>query len=150
MTLPKSLTVKLSRSVVSDSLRHQGLQPTRFLHPWDFPGKRTGVGCHFLLQEIFLTQGLNPGLSHCRQTLYCLSHKQSPDDSVNHNKMWKILKETGIPDNLTCLLRNLYTCQESIVRIGHGKTDLFQIRKVVCQGSILSPCLFNLYAEYIM
>ena len=56
-----------------------GLQPTRFLHPWDFPGKNTGVGCHFLLQEIFLTQGLNPGLLHCRQTLYCLSLQGSPE-----------------------------------------------------------------------
>ena len=63
--------------------------------------------------------------------------------------MWKILKEMGIPDHLTCLLRNLYAHQEATVRTGHGTTD-FQIGKGVCQGSILSPCLFNLYAEYIM
>ena len=63
---------------------------------------------------------------------------------------WKILKEMGIPDHLTCLLRNLYACQEATVRIGNGTTDLFQIGKGVCQGLILSPCLFNLYAEYIM
>ena len=62
-------------SIVSDSLRPHGLQPTRLLHPQDFPGKRTGVGCHFLLQGIFLTQGSNPGLPHCRQTLYHLSHQ---------------------------------------------------------------------------
>ena len=63
---------------------------------------------------------------------------------------WKILKEMGIPDNLTCLLRNLYAGQEAIVRTGHGTTDWFQIGKGVWQGCILSPCLFNLYAEYIM
>ena len=63
---------------------------------------------------------------------------------------WKILKEMGIPDHLTCLLRNLYTDQEATVRTGHGTTDWFQIGKGVCQGCILSPCLFNLYAEYIM
>ena len=65
------------RSVMSNSLRPRGLQPARLLCPWDFPGKNTGVGCHFLLQEIFLTQGLNQGLPHCRQTLYRLSHQGS-------------------------------------------------------------------------
>ena len=64
--------------------------------------------------------------------------------------MWKILKEMGIPDHLTCLLRNLYAGQEATVRSGHGTTDWFQIGKAVRQGCILSPCLFNLYAEYIM
>ena len=63
---------------------------------------------------------------------------------------WKILKEIGIPDHLTCLLRNLYAAQEATVRMGHGTTDWFQIGKGVCQGCILSPCFFNLYAEYIM
>ena len=71
-------------------------------------------------------------------------------DCVNHNKLWKILKEVEIPDHLTCLLRNLYACQEAIVRTGHGTRDWFQIRKGVCQGCILSTCLFNLYVEYIM
>jgi len=71
-------------------------------------------------------------------------------DCVDHNKLWKIMKEMGIPDHLTCLLRNLYAGQESTVRTGHGTTDWFQIGKGVCQGCILSPCLFNLYAEYIM
>ena len=69
---------------------------------------------------------------------------------VDHNKLWKILKEMGIPDHLTFLLRNLYAGQETTVRTGHGTTDWFQIGKGVCQGCILSPCLFNLYAEYIM
>ena len=65
-------------------------------------------------------------------------------------KLWKILKEMGIPDHLTCLLRNLYAGQEATVRTRHGTKDWFQIDKEVCQGCILSPCLFNLYAEYIM
>ena len=69
---------------------------------------------------------------------------------MGHNKPWKILKEMGIPDHLTCLLRNLYAGQEATVRTGHGTTDWFQIGKGVHQGSILSLCLFNLYAEYIM
>ena len=69
--------------------------------------------------------------------------------TVYHNKLWKILKEMGIPDHLTCLLRKLYADQEATVRTGHG-TDWFQIGKGVYQGCILSPCLFNLYAEYIM
>ena len=69
---------------------------------------------------------------------------------VDHNKLWKILKEMGIPDHLTCLLRNLFAGQETTVRIRHGTADWFQIGKGVRQGCILSPCLFNLYAEYIM
>ena len=69
---------------------------------------------------------------------------------MDHNKLWKILKETGISDYLTCFLRNLYAGQEATVRTGHGTTDWFQIRKRVRQGCILSPCLFNLYAEYII
>ena len=71
-------------------------------------------------------------------------------DCVDHNKLWKILKEMGIPDHLTCLLRNLYAGQETAVGTGHGTTDWFQIGKGVGQGCVLSPCLFNLYAEYIM
>ena len=70
-------------------------------------------------------------------------------DCVDHNKPWKILKEMGIPDHLTCLLRNLYAGQKATVRTGHGIMDWFQIGKGVRQGGILSPCLFNLYAEYI-
>ena len=69
---------------------------------------------------------------------------------MDHNKLWKILTETGIPDHLTCLFRNLYADQEATVRTGHGTTDWFQIGKGACQGCILSPCLFNLYGEYIM
>ena len=69
---------------------------------------------------------------------------------MDHKKLWKILQEMGVPDHLTCLLRNLYAGQEATVRIGHGTTDRFPIGKGVLQGCILSPCLFNLCAEYIM
>ena len=71
-------------------------------------------------------------------------------DCVDHNKLWKILQEVGIPDHLMCLFRNLYAGQEATVRTGHGTTNWFQIGKGVCQGSVLTPCLFNLYAEYIL
>ena len=81
---------------------------------------------------------------------FCFIDFPKAFDCVDNNKLWKILKEMGIPDHLTCLLRNLYAGQEATVRIGHGTTDWFQIGKGVCQGCILSPCLFNLYAEYIM
>ena len=70
--------------------------------------------------------------------------------TVDHKELWEILQEMGIPDHLTCLLRNLYADQQATVRTGHGTTDWFQIGKGVHQGCILSPCLFNLYAEYIM
>ena len=81
---------------------------------------------------------------------FCFIDYAKAFDRVDHNKLWKILKEMGIPDHLICLLRNLCAGQEATVRTGHGTTDCFQIGKGVCQGCILSPCLFNLYAEYIM
>ena len=81
---------------------------------------------------------------------FCFIDYAKAVDCVDHNKLWKILQEMGIPDYLTCLLRNVYAGQEAIVRTGHGKTDWFQIGKGVHKGCILSPCLFNLYAEYIM
>ena len=81
---------------------------------------------------------------------FCFIDYTKAFDSVDHNKLWKILKEMGIPDHLTYLLRNLYVGQEATVRTGHGTTDCFQIGKGVHQVRILSPCLFNLYAEYIM
>ena len=81
---------------------------------------------------------------------FCLIDYAKAFDCVDHNKLWKILKEMGIPDHLTCLLRNLYGGQEATVRTGHGITDWFQVRKGVHQGCIFSPCLFNLHAEYIM
>ena len=80
---------------------------------------------------------------------FCFIYYAKAFDCVDHNKLWKILKEMGIPDHLTCLLRNVYAGQEATVRTGHGPTDWFQIGKGVHQGCILSPCLFNLHAEYI-
>ena len=81
---------------------------------------------------------------------FCFIDYAKALDCVDHNKLWKILKEMGISDYLTCLLRNLYAGQEATVRTGHESTDWFQIGKRVCQGCILSLCLFNIYAEYIM
>ena len=81
---------------------------------------------------------------------FCFIDYAKAFDCVDHNKLWKILKEIEIPDHLTSLLRNLYAGQEATVRTRHGTTDWFQIGKGACQGCILSPCLFNFYAEYIM
>ena len=85
-----------------------------------------------------------------QENIYCFIDYAKAFDCVDHNKLWKILKEMGILDHLTFLLRNLYAGQEATVRTGHGTTDWFQIGKRVCQGCILSSCLFNFYAEYIM
>ena len=103
-------------------------QEIKLQHPWDHK-ESTGIPEKHLLCFIDYTK-------------VC--------DCVDHNKLWKILKEMGIPEHLTCLLRNLYAGQEATVIIGHGTTDWFQIRKEVHQGCILSPCLFNLYVVYIM
>ena len=81
---------------------------------------------------------------------FCFVDYAKAFDSVDHNKLWKILKEMGVPDHLNCLLRNLYAGQEATVRTGHGTTNWFQIGKGVRQGCIFSPCLFNLHAEYII
>ena len=81
---------------------------------------------------------------------FCFIDYAKAFDCMDRNKLWKILKEMGIPDHLTCLLRNVYAGQEAAVRTWHGTTDWFRIGKGVRQGCILSPCLFNLYAEYIM
>ena len=85
-----------------------------------------------------------------KKTSICFIDYAKTFDCVDNNKLWKILKDMGIPDHLICLLRNLYAGQEATVRTGHGTTDWFQIEKGVHQGCILSPFLFNLYAEYIM
>ena len=81
---------------------------------------------------------------------FCFIDYAKAFDCVDHNKMWKIFKDMGIPEHLTCLLKNLYAGQEATVRSRHGTTDWFQIGKKVHQGCLFSPCLFNLYAEYIM
>ena len=91
----------------------------------------------------------NAGEFH-KNIYFCFIDYAKAFDCVDHNKLWKILQEMGIPDQLTCLLTNLYVDQEATARTGHGATNWFQIGKGVRQGCILSPCLFNLYAEYIM
>jgi len=88
--------------------------------------------------------------NHRKNWLFCFIDYAKAFDCVDHNILWEILKDMGIPDHLICLLRNLYAGQEATVRTGHGTTDWFRIGKGVRQGCILSPCLFNLYAEYIM
>ena len=85
-----------------------------------------------------------------QKNIFCFTDYTKAFDCVDHSKLWKIFKHMGIPDHLTCLLRNLYAGQEATVRTRHGTTDWFQIGKGVRQGCILSPCLFNFYAEYIM
>ena len=91
------------------------------------------------------------GLSKVQKNIYfCFIDYTKAFDCVDHNKLWKILRQMGIPDHLTCILRNPYAEQEATVRTGHGTTDWFQIGKGVRQGCILSPCSFNFYAEYIM
>ena len=85
-----------------------------------------------------------------RNIYFCFIDYAKTFDCIDHNKVWKILKKMGIPDHMTCLLRNLYAGQEATVRTGHRTTDWFPIGKGVRQGCILSPCLFNFHAEYIM
>ena len=94
--------------------------------------------------------GLKKKARNSRNIYFCFTDYAKAFDCADHNKLWKILKEMGIADYLTCLLRNLYAGQEATVRNAHGTMDLFKVGKGVRQGCILSPCLFNLYAEYIM
>ena len=93
---------------------------------------------------------MEKGREFQKNIYFCFLDYANTFDCVDHNELWNILKEMGIPDHLTCLLRNLYAGQEATVRTGHGTTDWFQIGKGVRQGCILSLCLFNFYAEYIM
>ena len=103
--------------------------------------------------EIKLPRSVGSWKKHesSRKNIYsCFINYVKTFDCVDHNKLWKIVKQMGIPDHLPCLLRNLYAGQETTVRTGHRTTDWFQIRKGECQGCILLSCLFNLYAEYII
>ena len=166
----KSEKWKWGRSVMSDSSRPHGLQPTRLLLPWDDPGKSTGVGCHCLLRhtskvmhkilQARLQQYVNCELPDVqagfrkgkgtrnqianthwviekarefqKNIYFCFIDYAKAFGWVDHNKLWKFLKELGIPDHLTCLLRNLYAGQEATVRAGHGTTVWSQIGKGVC------------------
>ena len=101
--------------------------------------------------KLSISAGSSKKLESSRKNIYfCFIDYANAFDCMDHNKLWKILKEMGIPDHLTCLLRNLYAGQEATVRTGHETTHWFQIAKGVHQGCILSSCLFNLYSEYIM
>ena len=100
--------------------------------------------------EIKLPTSAGSSREFQKNIYFCFIDYAKAFDCVDHYKLWKILKEMGIPDYLICLLRNVNTGQEARVRTGHGTTDWFQIGKGVRQGCILSPCLFNLYAEYLM
>ena len=93
---------------------------------------------------------IKKGREFQKNIYFCFVDYTKGFDCVDHNKLWKILKDMGIPDHLTCLLRNLYAGQEAIVRTGQGTTDWFQTGKGVCQSCILSPCIFKLKAEYTM
>ena len=109
---------------------------------WKGTGTRDQIGTiHWIIKKAREFQ---------KNICFCFIDYTKAFDCVDHNKLWKILQEMGIPGHLTCLLRNQYAGQEATVRTGHGTTDWFQIRKAVHQGYILSLCLFNLYAEYIM
>ena len=112
-------------------------------------GFRKGRGAR---DQIPTSIGSSKKQESTRKNIYfCFIDSAKAFDSVDHNTLWKILQEMGLPDHLTCPLRNLYFLgQETAVRTGHGTTDWFQIWKGVCQGCILSSCLFNLYSEYIM
>ena len=111
-------------------------------------GFRKGRGTIDQIANIFWI--MEKGREFQKNIYFCLIDYAKAFDCVDHNKLWEILKEMGIPDHLTYLLRNLYADQEATVRTGHGTADWFQIGKGVPQGCILSPCLFNFYAEYIM
>ena len=111
-------------------------------------GFRKGRGTRDLIANIRWT--IEKGREFQKNIYFCFIDCAKVFDCVNHNRLWKILQEMGIPDHLTCLLRNLYRGQEATVRTGHGTTDWFQKGKGLHQGYILSPCLFNFYAEYIM
>ena len=111
-------------------------------------GFRKGRGTRDQTFNIYWVTG--KGREFEKNIYFCFIDYTKPFDCEDHNKLWKILKEMGIPDHLTCLLRNLYAGQEATVRTRHGTTDCFQIGKGVCQGCVLSSCLFNLHAEYIM
>ena len=111
-------------------------------------GFRKGRGTRDQIATIYCV--IKKAREYQKNIYFCFIDYTKAFDCVDHSKLWKILQEMGIPDHLTCLLRNLYAGQEATVRIGHGTTDWFQIGKGVHQGCILSPCLFNLYAEHIM
>ena len=129
------------QGILKSLLQHHSLKASILWHPTFFIVQRDQIAnIHWIMEKPRELQ---------KNTYFCFIDYAKAFYCVDHNKLWKILKELGIPDQLTCLLRNLYAGQEATVRTRHG-TDWFQIGKGVHQGYILSLCLFNLYAEYIM
>jgi len=124
----------------------KNVQTTTQMHSFHMPArscsKSSKLGFNSLITE--------KAREFQKNIYFCFTNYSKTFDRVDHNKLWKIFKEIGIPDHLTCLLRNLYAGQEETIRSTQGTTDWFQNGKGVHQGCILSPCLFNLYAEYIM
>ena len=114
------------------------------------PGFRKSRGTEMKLPTFRKSRIIEKVREFQKNIYFCFIDYAKAFDCLGHNKLWKILKEMGIPDNLTCLLRNLCASQETTDRTGHGTMNWFQIGKGVRQGCILSPCLFNLYAEYIL
>ena len=119
---------------------------------WELPDVQAGLrkGSGTRGQIVSICWIIEKAIEFQKTIHFCFIDYAKAFDCVDHNKLWKILQEMELPNHLTGLLRNLYAGQEATVRTGHGTTDWFQIGKGVCQGCILSPCLFNLYAEYIM
>ena len=134
-------------SSIKEARIYNGLKTTSEL-PDVQAGFRKGRGTRDQIANIH--QIMEKAKEFWENIYFCFADYAKAFDCVDHNKLWKILKEMGIPDDLTCHLRNLYAGQEATVRTGHGTTDQFQIGKRVRQGCILSPCLFNFYAEYII
>ena len=138
-TLASKVTLKILQARLQQHVNHE--------LPDVQPGFRKGRGTRDQIANIrWITAKAREFQKNIN---FCFIGYAKAFDCVDHNKVWKILKEMGIPDHLTCLLRNLYAGQEATVRTEHGTTDWFQIGKGVHQGCILSPCLFNLCAEYI-
>ena len=124
------------------------LQTRHFVESLYFAGFRKGRGTRDQISNICWI--IKKEREFQKNIYFCFIDYAKAFDCVDHNKLWKSLQEMGIPDHLTCLLKNLYSGQEATVRTGHGTTDLFQIGKGVRQGCILPPCLFKLYAEHII
>ena len=131
--------LKILQARLQQYVNHEPLVPAGF---------RNGRGTRDQIANIFWI--IKKAREFQKNNYFCFIDYAKAFDCVDHNKLWKTLKEMGISDHLTCLLRNLYVGQEATVRTGYGTTDWFQIGKGVRQGCILSPCLFNFYAEYIM
>ena len=141
--LPHNALMSQTSKVMLKILQHMN---------WEIPdvqaGFRKGRGTRDQIANIhWITEKVR---EFQKNIYFCFIDYSKAFDCVDHNKLWKILQEMGIPSHLTCLLRNLYAGQEATVRTRHGTTDWFQIGKGVRQGCILSPCIFKLYAEYIM